>query len=107
MWIRTQDRTKLYNLDNFQGIEYDTTEIHQKHRKGGEPPEKIPTLFLSDGCLEEIGRYATKERCLEVLDEIENAFKESCYSNRAFDVAAQAYRPYLFMCNMVYQMPEK
>ena len=73
MWILSQNKEKLYNLQNFQGIEYDTTQEHQKHRKGGEPAEDIPTLFLSDGCLEELGRYDTKERCLEILFEIGNA----------------------------------
>lgn len=105
MLILSQNREKLYVLENFQGIEYGTTQNH-KFRKGGEKAEDIPCIFLSDGCVEELARYETKERCLEVIKEVCLAYESSCYTEPAFDAAARVERPYLFMKNAVYEMPE-
>lgn len=37
----------------------------------GKKQEVRHTICISDGCLEEIAEYGSKERCLEVLDVIE------------------------------------
>lgn len=97
MWIMSQNKENLFNIDKFQGIEYGTTRNH-KHRKGGEPPEDIPTLFLSDGCLEQLGRYETKERCLEILEDIANMYQ---YANECAVTGVGSTQP-----EFVYQMPK-
>lgn len=70
VFIRSQNREKLYRLGgNYACIEYGEYEDVKKKRGGTEKMRH--TICISDGCLEEIGEYATKERCLEVLDEIQ------------------------------------
>lgn len=60
LWVRSQDKMKLVKVNQ---LEYDFTEIRDEER------HKIIT-FLNNGCFI-LGTYKTKERALEVLDEIQ------------------------------------
>ena len=72
VYIRSQNKEKLYRLGgNYACVEYGEYEDIKKKRGGAEADKKRHVICISDGCLEEIGEYATKERCLEVLDEIQ------------------------------------
>ena len=74
VYIRSQNKEKLYRLGgNYASVEYGEYEDIKKKRGGAEADKKRHVICISDGCLEEIGEYATKERCLEVLDEIQKA----------------------------------
>lgn len=71
VYIRSQNKEKLYRLGgNYACVEYGEYEDIKKKRGGAEADKKRHVICISDGCLEEIGEYATKERCLEVLDEL-------------------------------------
>lgn len=63
------------------------------------------TICISDGCLEEIAEYPTKERCLQVLKDFCGAHENECYTVEFFDVAAQATRPAMYKKNIVYEFP--
>lgn len=108
VYIRSQNKEALYVFNNFQGIEYSTTENH-KYRKGGEQPEQIHCLFLSDGCLEELGRYESKERCIEVLDEITKVCGSYLFTagGAAIVRGDMDVQPMAADIPNVYQMPEK
>ena len=68
VYIRSQNKEKLYRLGgNYACVEYGEYEDVKKKRGGAEADKKRHVICISDGCLEEIGEYATKERCLEVL----------------------------------------
>lgn len=72
VYIRSQNKEKLYRLGgNYACVEYGEYEDVKKKRGGAEADKKRHVICISDGCLEEIGEYATKERCLEILDEIQ------------------------------------
>lgn len=74
VYIRSQNKEKLYRLGgNYACVEYGEYEDIKKKRGGAEADKKRHVICISDGCLEEIGEYATKERCLEMLDEIQKA----------------------------------
>ena len=74
VYIRSQNKEKLYRLGgDYACVEYGEYEDIKKKRGGAEADKKRHVICISDGCLEEIGEYATKERCLEVLDEIQKA----------------------------------
>lgn len=60
LWIRNQDRTKLVKADNISYM--DTTKDYKK---------EVHSLW--NDCKGILGTYKTKERALEVLDEIQNA----------------------------------
>jgi hypothetical protein len=67
VYIRSQNKEKLYRLGgNYACVEYGEYEDVKKKRGGAEADKKRHVICISDGCLEEIGEYATKERCLEV-----------------------------------------
>ena len=63
------------------------------------------TICISDGCLEEIAEYQTKERCLQVLKDFCGAYENECYTVEFFDTAAQATRPAMYKKNIVYEFP--
>ena len=68
VYIRSQNREKLYRF----GISFNALEYSEKQDfKRGKEAEVHHTICISDGCLEEIAEYESKERCLEVLDEIQ------------------------------------
>ena len=67
LWIRSQDKTKLIKVSNVQytyrkGDLY--SDVRGKHYIG--------TYYDN---LEILGDYATKERAIEILDEIQNILK--------------------------------
>ena len=67
LWIRSQDRESLVKVDNLYVSVGNY--ICYYVEKGKEVPN---TYYRPSG---ELGRYATKERALEVLDEIQNILK--------------------------------
>ena len=74
LWIRSQDKKTLHKCDN---ITIMTDSEDGKNIKG----------YKVVGC-KDLGRYETKERALEVLEEIQNML-------------------YAGTTSIVYQMPEK
>lgn len=110
VYIRSQNKEKLYRLGgNYACIEYG--EYEDIKRKRGAQPEKKKrhTICISDGCLEEIGEYASKERCIEILDEIQSV----CCSYLKVEGSAALIRggmnvqPAAFTVPRLYQMPEE
>ena len=75
IWIRSQDREMLIKVSEFN-IKQQRFDDMRKHE-----------IWFGKSFL---GVYATKERCLEVLDEIEKAIEESNIKGR-----------------QVYQMPKE
>ena len=61
VYIRSQNKEKLYRLGgNYACVEYGEYEDIKKKRGGAEADKKRHVICISDGCLEEIGEYATK-----------------------------------------------
>lgn len=68
VYIRSQSREKLYHFGiSFNALEYSERQDFKRGKETG----VHHTICISDGCLEEIAEYESKERCLEVLDEIQ------------------------------------
>ena len=59
--------------------------------------------------LEEIGTYETKERCLEIIDEIQKVSVSYLYSagSPGFLKGAPAFPPFAAEIPRIYEMPEK
>lgn len=64
MLIRSQNGEKLFSLEYFGGIRYgkDTCRKEEHHK-----------VYMESMYEEEIGEYETKERCLEIMDQIQTA----------------------------------
>lgn len=64
MLIRSQNREKLISLESFGGVRYgEDTFRKEEHHK----------VYIEAMYEEEIGEYETKERCLEIMDQIQTA----------------------------------
>ena len=68
LWIRSQDKTKLVKVDNI--VYMDSSEDYEK---------EVHSLW--NDCKGILGTYETKERALEVLDEIQNILKPKMIVN--------------------------
>ena len=89
LWIRSQDKMKLVNncklyISNEIRNEYVIEDVNNKYLK--------------------LGTYKSKERALEVLDEIQNIIKNGGVETEKFDEAAVCY--YVEKEN-VYEMPKE
>jgi hypothetical protein len=94
LWIRSQDKSSIVKVDNLYVSVGNY--ICYYVEKGKEVPG---TYYRPSG---ELGRYETKERSLEVLDEIQRLITDLQYLNYAIkNDEFCSYRP------NVYEMPEK
>lgn len=110
VYIRSQNKEKLYRLGgNYACVEYGEYEDVKKKRGGAEADKKRHVICISDGCLEEIGEYATKERCLEVLDEIQKACVSYLFTagGAAIVRGGMDVQPFAAVIPRLYEMPEK
>lgn len=64
MWIRSQDKELLRNVNSIEIIKYEGEQY---------------TTILGDGW--NLGVYSTKEKALKVLDEIKDAIEDTFYYN--------------------------
>ena len=110
VYIRSQNKEKLYRLGgNYACVEYG--EYEDKKKQTGRPDaDKQPhVISISDGCIEQIGDYATKERCLEVLDEIQKACVSYLFTAGGAAVirGGMDVQPFAAVIPRLYEMPEK
>ena len=100
VYIRSQDRESLYCFgSSYNVLCYSNDTVH---RKGAKEPAVRHTICISDGCLETLGEYESKERCLAILDEIQSTCLSYYKSTGGFSMPDM-----LFDMPVVYQMPEK
>jgi hypothetical protein len=117
---KTKQRIKKLQALAERGVggEKDTAEkmLQKLLKKNGistlaelEEDKKRHTLCISDGCLEEIGEYESKERCLEILDEIEKICGQYLYAEGSAGLirGTTAMPPMAAVIPRLYQMPEK
>jgi hypothetical protein len=91
---------------NYACVEYGSA---TERAKKGQEPKETHSIFISDGVLEEIGTYETKERCLEIIDEIQKVSVSYLYSEGSpgFLKGAPAFPPFAAEIPRIYEMPEK
>lgn len=110
VYIRSQNKEKLYRLGgNYACIEYGEYE-DIKRKRGAQPEEKKRhTICISDGCLEELGEYESKERCIEILDEIQALCGQYLYAAGSLGLirGSEVMPPMAAAVPRVYQMPEE
>lgn len=107
VYIRSQNKEKLYIFGiSFNCLEYSE---QQDFKKGKKEAATRHTICISDGCLEEIAEYESKERCIEVLDEIQNMCGSYLYAegSRGLIRGSIPTPPMAAAIPHIYQMPEK
>ncbi len=100
VYIRSQDRESLYCFGgSYNALCYSNDTVC---RKGAKEQAVQHTICISDGCLETLGEYESKERCLAILDEIQDECKSYYKSTCGLNIPDM-----LFDMPALYQMPEK
>ena len=100
VYIRSQNKEKLYRLGgNYACVEYGEYEDIKKKRGGAEADKKRHVICIS----------ATKERCLEVLDEIQKACVSYLFTAGGAAVirGGMDVQPFAAVIPRLYEMPEK
>ena len=102
LWIRSQDKTKLVKVDNIAYM--DSSKDYEK---------EVHSLW--NDCKGILGTYKSKERALEVLDEIQNILSGNCLL-KSYDNVTPEFSENIIInpCevhieqlnNYVYNMPE-
>lgn len=106
VYIRSQDKEKLYVFGiSFNSLRYEETQDYKR----GKEAAVHHTICIADGCLEEIAEYESKERCIEVLDEIEKLCGSYLYAEGSLGLlrGSTPMHPVAADIPKVYQMPEK
>lgn len=107
MLIRSQDKESLINVSNIESINIIG---FQKTKEGYfqcyEAADLWKVTYFGYEKMSYIGEYTTKQKAIKVIDMIQSAYENSLYCDHAFDNAAQVQRPYIFMHNTVFQMPQ-
>lgn len=98
MWVRTQDKEFLMKVDNINlGLDVDTKKLHRLFTF----VDGVTTSFT-------LGKYKSKERALEVLDEIDSKIMMNkvieIYSNLG-DLTFANRANYTY--TPIYQMPNE
>lgn len=95
LWIRSQDKASLVKINNVIGLKYnDNKTIIANYQ-----PDFTDKY---DGYYEILGTYKSKERALEVLDEIQRLITDLQYLSYGIENDKFcSYRP------NVYEMPEE
>lgn len=94
LWIRSQDKKKLVNINAVNILEFEALiAIHG---------------YINSETHFWLGNYKTKERALEVLDEIQNKIKEMYILENCELQKNSCYEQSLTMTDFnIYQMPEE
>ncbi len=117
MYIRSQDKERLYSFGNSYGLlKYRKKIVFGCRREEGEETVERHTICIlntafphEEKYLEKIGEYESRERCLEVIDEIQEKCESYLYApgNPGLLRGSTAFPPMAEIIPRVYQMPEK
>lgn len=93
LWIRSQDRKRLTKIEDVYMVEDDYKKDNIL---------SFPKYYIGNTLVGHLGIYKTKERALEVLDEIQRLIEDLQYMSYAIpNDKFTGYRP------NVYEMPEE
>ncbi len=118
IYIRSQKKEGLYFFNNSQGIRYSTWDgkerfflsplLEESARKTQAEKHYI-FIYTDNGNRHELGEYESKERCIEVLDEIQKICGQYLYAAGSLGlmIGSEAIPPMAAVIPRVYQMPEK
>ena len=113
VYIRSQKKDGLYILDNSQGVRYSTYDegiyFRLESDRDRETGKHYIFLYFNNGGQSKLGEYESKERCIEIIDEIQGVCGQYLYApgNTGFLIGSEATPPMAAVIPRVYQMPEK
>lgn len=111
VYIRSQNKKGLFIINNANGIICGEKEGVYFKSSPTEPEEKEKyCIYLQgNGTQNTLGEYASKERCIEILDEIQKVCGSYLYAqgNSGLLRGTEATPPVAFTIPRLYQMPEE
>lgn len=113
VYIRSQDKEGLYLLNNSQGLRYSTWDreelFHLESDKEKRTKKHFIFLHFNNEGRKKLGEYESKERCIEIIDEIQGVCGQYLYApgNTGFLIGSEAAPPMAAVIPRLYQMPEK
>ena len=115
VYIRRQKKDGLYIFDNTQGIRYSTQDKEESFflspllESEKQTGKNCIFLYFSSGGCRKLGEYESKERCIEIIDEIQGVCGQYLYApgNTGFLIGSEATPPMAAVIPRLYQMPEK
>jgi hypothetical protein len=102
MLIVSQNKEKIFLF----GMVFNSLEYAKKIDLKGKTEHIRHTICISDGWQEELAEYKSKERCLEVLKDFCEAYKNELYTLEFFDVSAETTRPAIYRNNTAFEFPK-
>lgn len=94
MLIRSQEKFKLTPFNQQLCIRVDGEDCDIGYWEGETPYFNL------------LATYSSKGKAIKVLDMVCAAYENSLYCDHGFDCAANVQRPYIFVSNTVFQMPQ-
>lgn len=100
VYIRSQNHEEIYTLNGSYAIKYKEFSVSKEHRI---------FICLSAESMYTLGVYESKERCIEVLDEIQAVCEQYLYAAGSLGliIGSEATPPMAAVIPRLYQMPEK
>jgi len=100
MLIRSQDKKILVNLEQCSYLKIKADIYCEGFITPNFDCYKISTSDF------DLGEYSSEAKASKVLDMIHLDYELSCYCDSAFDTAARTKRPYIFVNNRIFQIPQ-
>lgn len=113
IYIRSQNKERLYNFSNSQAIKYGTnneeTFFYLDRDNEEQTGKHYIFLYVNSGMRNMLGEYESKERCIEIMDEIQSKCGEYLYAAGSLGLirGSEAMPPMAAVIPRIYQMPEK
>lgn len=113
VYIRSQDKEGLYLLENSQGLRYSTWGKEELFYLESDNEKQTGKHFIflhfNNGGRKKLGEYESKERCIEIIDEIQRVCGQYLYAagSKGFIRGIEAMPPMAAVVPRMYQMPEK
>ena len=113
VYIRSQNKEQLFVFNNHYGIKYAERDkgIYIYSNKEAEKQDEKHSIFLilHSGEWQKLGEYESKERCIEILDEIQEKCSQYLYAAGSLGllIGSEATPPMAAVIPRVYQMPER
>ena len=95
MWVRSQNKELLVDVDNFNVIQDDYYYTYAINSG------------VEDNAYYELGEYKTKERALEVLDEIQKAIEDLPTDTTMYGAMMSVFDLMKCSFDKVFQMPKE
>ena len=102
VYIRSQDKEGLYTIKESCGIRY------KEFTNAGMKENRI-MLNMDATSMYTLGIFESKERCIEIIDEIQSVCGRYLYApgNTGLLIGSEATPPMAAVIPRLYQMPEK